>query len=222
METLFISDTNKLKTTFHVISDQSTVRYLIGTVHYNCSNYLSYDGWGTPTPFDADSQHAPMPQQVIQYYRASSAVLTLDGYNNSATFSSNESASDSPLPQNIDTTLLECLNQTIGSAVPLVDGAPEWWVMQHRWIGLIIAFSPVLLPVAAGVAVAVGVFLSALLLGILWVAIIAGYNFACLCSAIWSRTTYFVIKLLSGMMVRMDTTHGTAGPQVNDWSNVEE
>ena len=163
-----------------------------------------------------------MPQQVIQYYRASSAVLTLDGYNNSATFSSNESASDSPLPQNIDTTLLECLNQTIGSAVPLVDGAPEWWVMQHRWIGLIIAFSPVLLPVAAGVAVTVGVFLSALLLGILWVAIIAGYNFACLCSAIWSRTTYFVIKLLSGMMVRMDTTHGTAGPQVNDWSNVEE
>ncbi|KAI5994575.1 hypothetical protein F5J12DRAFT_856930 [Pisolithus orientalis] len=52
-----------------------------------------------------------------------SVVLTLDGYNNSVTLSNNTNMTDSPLPPNIDTNLTVCLNQTIGLAVPLVDGA---------------------------------------------------------------------------------------------------
>ena len=55
------------------------------------------------------------------HYRRSSVTFPLEGYNNPATFSSSESASDSPLPQRIDMKLLECLNKTIGSAVPLAD-----------------------------------------------------------------------------------------------------
>jgi hypothetical protein len=49
-------------------------------------------------------------------------VLTLDGYNNSAALSNDENATNIPLPSGIDTTLMNCLNQTIGAAVPLVDG----------------------------------------------------------------------------------------------------
>jgi len=214
MEALFISNSEKLKTKFRVISDQSTVDYLIQTVSYNCSDYLS--SLGTSSPFDADSQHAPKPQQAIQYYRASSTVLTLDGYNNSATFSGNESVSDSPLPQKIDMKLLECLNQTIGSAVPLVDGAPETWMMQHWWVAVILAFSPVLVVMAVGVLF--GIFF-----GIAWVTLFTACNLYFLCSEMKRRATSFVFDHFSGMtwMVHMDTIHGTTGPQVNDWSNVE-
>ena len=76
-------------------------------------------------------------------------MLTLDGYNNSATFSSTESVSDSPLPQNIDTKLLECLNLTIGSAVPLID--PETWLSRNsEWVGAIIGFGIVFFPIVGG------------------------------------------------------------------------
>lgn len=63
----------------------------------------------------------PRPEQVIQYYRASSIALTLDGYNNSATYGP-EGSPDTPLPPDVDNTLLSCLNGTIGAAAPLVDG----------------------------------------------------------------------------------------------------
>jgi hypothetical protein len=61
----------------------------------------------------------------VQYYRASTVALTLDGYNNSATFNDDNSNEDamSPLPGGIDMDLLNCLNATVGEAVPLIDGA---------------------------------------------------------------------------------------------------
>ncbi|KAF9230879.1 hypothetical protein BU15DRAFT_91031 [Melanogaster broomeanus] len=78
-------------------------------------------------PFNASAPGAPQPEQAIQYYRSSSIVLTLDGYNNSATLDSNLNATDSPLPSAIDLKLLDCLNQTIAAAAPLIDGAGPWW-----------------------------------------------------------------------------------------------
>ena len=59
----------------------------------------------------------------MQYYHASSVVLTLDGYNDMAVLSDDENASDVLLLTSIDMTLLDCLNQTIGAVVPLVDTA---------------------------------------------------------------------------------------------------
>ena len=61
----------------------------------------------------------------MQYYRASTVALTLDGYNNSATFNDDNNDNDtmSPLPDGIDMDLLNCLNGTVGEAVPLIDGA---------------------------------------------------------------------------------------------------
>ena len=66
---------------------------------------------------------APSPGEVVQYYRASSVALTLDGYNNTAALSGDANATAVPLPSNIDTTLLTCLNDTIGEAVPLFEDA---------------------------------------------------------------------------------------------------
>jgi len=65
---------------------------------------------------------SPKPEQTVQYYRASSVALTLDGYNNTGALEA-EGTPDTPLPTNIDSGLLNCLNGTIGKAVPLVDSA---------------------------------------------------------------------------------------------------
>ncbi|KAH7929943.1 hypothetical protein BV22DRAFT_1001727 [Leucogyrophana mollusca] len=124
-EATFISGSTN--TTFHLLSDNSTVSSLISSVDANCSSSLSSSSSTTPQPFNATAPGVPQPEQAIQYYRSSSVVLTLDGYNNSATLSSDDNAPDSPLPSGIDTTLLACLNSTIGQAAPLVDGAGMRW-----------------------------------------------------------------------------------------------
>jgi len=73
----------------------------------------------------------PLPEQVIQWYRASSFALSLDGYNNSAALASNQPASnsstdytrlpDTPLPEGLNMTFMNCVNYTIGESVPLMD-----------------------------------------------------------------------------------------------------
>ena len=113
----FIS--NSTNTTFHLLADNSTVTSLISSIDANCSSSLS----SSSSPYNDSNPASPQPESAIQYYRASSVVLTLDGYNNTATDSSSPDTTDTPLPTNIDTTLLNCLNSTIGQAVPLIDGA---------------------------------------------------------------------------------------------------
>lgn len=73
----------------------------------------------TATPFNA-----------VQYYRESSVMLALDGYNNSLP---NVEVSDpsqsftvpdyepAPLPSGYNQTYFDCLNQTIGNYVGLLD-----------------------------------------------------------------------------------------------------
>ncbi|KAF9232573.1 hypothetical protein BU15DRAFT_81076 [Melanogaster broomeanus] len=124
VEATFISNT--MNTTFHVLSDNSTTTSLVTTIDANCTAHLSSDS-SSLQPFNASAPGAPQPEQAIQYYRSSSIVLTLDGYNNSATLDSNLNATDSPLPSAIDLKLLDCLNQTIAAAAPLIDGAGPWW-----------------------------------------------------------------------------------------------
>ncbi|KAJ2989072.1 hypothetical protein NUW54_g8904 [Trametes sanguinea] len=89
----------------------------------------------SPNPFPPDSSTSPLafngtasdpkPEQAIQYYRGSSVVLTLDGYNDTSALADNSSAPAPPIPSNIDMTLLNCLNQTIGAAVPLFDDSEQ-------------------------------------------------------------------------------------------------
>jgi hypothetical protein len=121
-EATFIS--RHTKSTFHLLSDNSTVTSLIHNVDAHCSPLLAPPTPRSPSRLNASALNSPQPEQAIQYYRASSIVLTLDGYNNSATFSNSPNTTpDSPLPPGVDTILLNCLNHTIGRAAPLVGGA---------------------------------------------------------------------------------------------------
>ncbi|CAK5272050.1 unnamed protein product [Mycena citricolor] len=111
---------NSTASTFHLIADNTTVGDLISAITSNCSSHLVTPLPTGPTPLNS-SGSGYAPEQVVQYYRASSVALTLDGYNNSAVFAAENSTADTPLPSGIDPTLLDCLNSTIGQATPLID-----------------------------------------------------------------------------------------------------
>ncbi|KAI0063858.1 hypothetical protein BV25DRAFT_1990437 [Artomyces pyxidatus] len=118
---------NSTGSIFHVLSDNSTVASLITSINANCSSDLSLSNSSTvPTAYDATNATDPKPEQAVQYYRSSSVVLTLDGYNDTAALNNDTNAPATPLPSGIDTTLLGCLNDTIGSSVPLVDAGLRW------------------------------------------------------------------------------------------------
>ncbi|RDB26997.1 hypothetical protein Hypma_005075 [Hypsizygus marmoreus] len=108
-------------TVYRVVADNATVVALCQEISAKCSGSIA-DSNSAPVADSGDASQAK-PEQAVQYYRASSVVLTLDGYNNSAIFASDDTP-DVALPSNIDTQLLSCMNDTIGQAVPLVDFAP--------------------------------------------------------------------------------------------------
>ncbi|KAI0063855.1 hypothetical protein BV25DRAFT_1823927 [Artomyces pyxidatus] len=117
---------NRTGTTFHILADNTTVVSLISTIHANCSSYLSMTNSSTtPISYDATNSNDPVPEQAVQYYRASSVALTLDGYNNTAALGSDPNATASPLPVGIDTALLMCINATTGESVPLVNAGVQ-------------------------------------------------------------------------------------------------
>ncbi|KAI0266216.1 hypothetical protein BC834DRAFT_875950 [Gloeopeniophorella convolvens] len=103
---------------FRLVADNSSVTALLGILSTNCSSSLDAVVSSSTTVGNGST---PSPEQAVQYFRASSAVLTLDGYNNSAALSAGGAAPPSPLPNGTDTQLLGCLNSTIGGAVPLVN-----------------------------------------------------------------------------------------------------
>jgi len=110
-------------TVFRVVSDNATVGSLIEDISANCTTYLNASRSVTPAAFDTN---IAKPEHVVQYYRASSIALLLDGYNNTAVFSA-EGTPDTPLPTGVDGPLMDCLNQTIGIAAPLLDASgPRW------------------------------------------------------------------------------------------------
>jgi hypothetical protein len=119
---------NSQNTTFYLVTDNTTATSMVTILQQNCSSVLSSDVSNTPVPYNPNDSNSPKPEEAVQYYRASSVALMLEGYNNTAQLSDNTSLPDTPLPTNIDTNLLTCLNETIGAAVPLVDAAnPTAW-----------------------------------------------------------------------------------------------
>ena len=89
----------------------------------NCGSSLANKDSISLTAYRGADQDPPQPPQIVQYYRSSSIALALDGYNNTGSFSDDENAENSPLPSNINTDLLNCLNSTIGEEAPLADAA---------------------------------------------------------------------------------------------------
>ncbi|CAA7261231.1 unnamed protein product [Cyclocybe aegerita] len=138
---------------FRILADNSTISSLIEDVAANCSSYLSSTLPSTSTPVASQPPLAytpsnvlssdnatvvlqsPQPHEVIQYYRASTLLLSLDGYNNSlATYSAQEGVvqdAQIPLSDSRDLALLECLNTTIGLAVPLINAGSGLGVGVH-------------------------------------------------------------------------------------------
>ncbi|KAJ7765329.1 hypothetical protein B0H16DRAFT_416941 [Mycena metata] len=115
-------------TVFRVLADNTTTESLINDIFANCSGSLASSAAATvPIAYNDNATDPPQPEQIVQYYRASSVALSLDGYNNTAIFQA-DGTPDIPLPSGIDTTLLDCLNQTIGLATPLIGGAGSQWV----------------------------------------------------------------------------------------------
>ncbi|TEB28029.1 hypothetical protein FA13DRAFT_1765191 [Coprinellus micaceus] len=84
--------------TFRFLADNTTVALMDLEVKAECGSLLDSNATTSPLVF-WESDTTPAPEQVVQYYRASSAVLTLDGYNNTATYAV-EGTADSPLPDN--------------------------------------------------------------------------------------------------------------------------
>ncbi|KAF8997198.1 hypothetical protein BDQ17DRAFT_1363585 [Cyathus striatus] len=106
-------------TTIWLLSDNSTIVSLIWTIQFICVIDLSNNGSIIATPYNGTK---PTPFEAVQYYRASSVVLALDGYNNTAALSADDQP-DVPLPSGTDVDMLACLNDTVASHVPLVDAA---------------------------------------------------------------------------------------------------
>ena len=122
----FASNTQSTK--FYLVADNDTATAMVPILQGNCSSLLDSSVSNTPVPYSLSDPNSPKPEEAIQYYRASSVALMLEGYNNTAQLSDNTSLPDTPLPTNINTTLLTCLNETIGAALPLVDAAnPAAW-----------------------------------------------------------------------------------------------
>ncbi len=128
--------------TFHILADNSTIISLIDSISLNCStlinNATSSPNNATPPLFNASDPTAPRPESAVQYYRASSVVLTLDGYNNTAALSDSNSTTNTPIPLWVDTPLLNCLNHTIGQSVPLLDNGSSWWYYLSSPVGVIV------------------------------------------------------------------------------------
>ena len=131
-------------TTLHVVADNSTVHSLIESVATKCA--LANTALTAVPLSNTSVTDQPRPEQAVQYYRASSAVLTLDGYVNAATFDSDANATNTPISGNLDFGFINCVNQSIGSTIPLVESNGALGSAQHfagisglLWLGWLVA-----------------------------------------------------------------------------------
>lgn len=140
-EALIQPANNTANLTFRIIGDNASISAVYAVLVVNCSVANTSTAISTFTP---SLTRYPLPEQIVQWYRASTFALSLDAYNNSASLLSNMPpsdaapalplSSDTPLPSGLDMAFLQCVNATIGASVPLV-GPP---VGQH-FSGLAIA-----------------------------------------------------------------------------------
>ncbi|KAF9016297.1 hypothetical protein BDZ89DRAFT_1075730 [Hymenopellis radicata] len=127
----------KQKQTLRVVSDASTVTSLITDIRIGCGNKftMSVAPNGIKGPFNYDPK-VVRPESTIQYFRASSISLELDGYNNSAAFAEKDGAANTPFPV-MDAILTGCVIKTINQAAPLVvtNGVERW---EHPNAGIVL------------------------------------------------------------------------------------
>lgn len=117
---MFIS--NSSSTIIHVVSDWATVNALIPYIDNDCEHFLHVNSSRVPIPFNGNGTD-PLPEEAVQYYRASSVVLTLDKYNNTAALTGDANATAVLLPANVEMDFVHCVNSSIGQNVLLFSSA---------------------------------------------------------------------------------------------------
>ncbi|CAE6491156.1 unnamed protein product [Rhizoctonia solani] len=120
--------TNNATASYYIVGDADSVSAVMEALVAQCS---VVNATGTAVDDNNPTVHV---EEAVQYYRASSFMLALTSYNNSANLPSNAPAdnsteapppsADTPLPTGTNTTFLNCLNETIGASVPIMDAAP--------------------------------------------------------------------------------------------------
>ncbi|CAE6534365.1 unnamed protein product [Rhizoctonia solani] len=120
--------TNNATASYYIVGDADSVSAVMDALVTQCS---VVNATGTPVDDNNSTVHV---EQAVQYFRASSFMLALTSYNNSASLPSNAPtdnstaapppSADTPLPTGTNTTFLNCLNETIGGSVPIMDAAP--------------------------------------------------------------------------------------------------
>jgi hypothetical protein len=131
---------------FSIIGDATTVQTVFDVLVTSSCNVSN----STVVPYSTTNASQPGPQNIVQYYRASSFGLALDGYNNTADSIANmppnngtyqsSNVADTPLPTNhTDLVFLSCINTTIGQTVPIMDSAasPAALVIQAHLGGIV-------------------------------------------------------------------------------------
>jgi len=103
----FLSDAETVRTTVDAITAEAGCRGLLGNTTIPVRAYAGARAG------------LPRPEQIVQYYRGSSAALAMAGYNNFGATFLPPGAANIPVATGQD-GLLSCLNTTIGAALPLV------------------------------------------------------------------------------------------------------
>jgi hypothetical protein len=114
---------------FNLVGDEDSVRSVLDVLVSSDCDVANL----TVVPYSSANTSQPRPENVVQYYRASSFALTLNGYNNTVELPSNMPSNNNTAPPNIanapllanhtDLNFLACINSTIEESLPIMDSA---------------------------------------------------------------------------------------------------
>lgn len=107
---------------YDMIGDKESISFMMADLVDWCH---ATPQWPKRLVITGNTTRMPRPENVIQYYRASSFALAFSGYNSSvgSTAGSRYSFDQTPpLPSGIsNSAFLKCLNETISIALPIMD-----------------------------------------------------------------------------------------------------
>lgn len=133
--------TGKPSLPFFFISDDYSGSQISIQLRTGCPYLIISD----PIPFNSTGNI--QQGSVVQSYRGYTAAMALQGYNNAQELPGNPNlVPNPPFPSNASWDNWECMNETIGAAIPLMEGYHVPW-----WTGLVAAFSILVTCVFAGV-----------------------------------------------------------------------